>query len=100
MAGGVQLYRLSPVKTDGILNTAQTSNIGSRQQVKVNCRAGAGLDEPAHYALAVTLEVADELRVPVYQEVSERINLQTAIRATAWVGGWSSSVTKPAPENA
>ena len=59
---------------------------GGIAEIKVNCRADAGrLRESIPYALAVTLEVADELRVPVYQEVSARINLQTAVRANAQV---------------
>ena len=32
-------------------------------------------------SLAITLETADNLRVPVYQEVAERINLQQEVRA-------------------
>lgn len=55
---------------------------GGVAEVKVNCRADAGrLDVPIPYALAVTLDVAEELRVPVYQEVSERIAVQADVRA-------------------
>jgi hypothetical protein len=55
---------------------------GATVRIKVNCRADAGrLDEQIPYAIAVTLETANELRVPVYQEVAERINLQTEVRA-------------------
>jgi hypothetical protein len=50
---------------------------GATIRLKVNCRADAGrLDERVPYGLAVTLEAAEALRVPVYQEVAERINLQ------------------------
>jgi hypothetical protein len=55
---------------------------GATIRLKVNCRADAGrLDERAPYGLAVTLEAAEALRVPVYQEVAERINLQQEVRA-------------------
>jgi Subtilase family len=55
---------------------------GAAIRLKVNCRADAGrLDDRIPYALAVTLEAEENLRVPVYQEVAERINLQTEVRA-------------------
>ena len=54
---------------------------GAAIRLKVNCRADAGrLDDRIPYALAVTLEAEQDLRVPVYQEVAERINLQTEVR--------------------
>lgn len=54
---------------------------GASIRLKVNCRADAGrLDDRIPYALAVTLEAGEDLRVPVYQEVAERINLQTEVR--------------------
>jgi hypothetical protein len=55
---------------------------GAAIRLKVNCRADAGrLDDRIPYALAVTLEAGENPRVPVYQEVAERINLQTEVRA-------------------
>jgi hypothetical protein len=55
---------------------------GSSAMIKVNCRADAGrLDDRVPYAIAVTLEAANDLRVPIYQEVADRINLQTEVRA-------------------
>jgi hypothetical protein len=55
---------------------------GSSARIKVNCRADAGrLDDRIPYAIAVTLETAEALRVPVYEEVAERINLQGEVRA-------------------
>lgn len=55
---------------------------GAAIRLKVNCRADAGrLDERIPYALAVTLEAGENLRIPVYQEVAERINLQSEVRA-------------------
>lgn len=41
---------------------------------KVNCVADAGkLETPIRFALCVTLEVAQELTLPIYQEIRERI---------------------------
>ena len=55
---------------------------GATIRLKVNCRADAGrLDDRIPYGLAVTLEVAEDLRVPVYHEVAERIRLQEEVRA-------------------
>lgn len=55
---------------------------GATIRLKVNCRADAGhLEDRIPYALAVTLETAENLRVPVYQEVAERISLQEEVRA-------------------
>ena len=54
---------------------------GANVRIKVNCRADAGhLDDVVPYALAVTLETAENLRVPVYEEVAERINLRREVR--------------------
>jgi hypothetical protein len=54
---------------------------GANLRIKVNCRADAGhLDDLIPYALAVTLETAENLRVPVYEEVAERINLRREVR--------------------
>ena len=54
---------------------------GAEVQVKVNCREDAGrLDEPVPYALALTLETGEGLRVPVYQEIAERLQLRSAVR--------------------
>jgi hypothetical protein len=47
---------------------------GDSLQVKVNCRADAGeFPEGARYALAVTLEVAEEEQLPIYEEIRTRI---------------------------
>ncbi len=55
---------------------------GATIRLKVNCSADAGrLEDRVPYGLAVTLEAAEGLRVPVYQEVAERINLQAEVRA-------------------
>ena len=55
---------------------------GATARIKVNCRADAGrLDDRIPYALAVTLETAEALRIPVYEEVADRIRLQGEVRA-------------------
>ncbi|WP_275425922.1 S8 family peptidase [Occallatibacter savannae] len=56
---------------------------GEMLRVKVNCRADAGsLIERVPYALAVTLEAAEDLRIPIYEEVAERVRLQAEVRTT------------------
>ena len=45
--------------------------------IKVNCRADAGpIDEPIKYALAVTLEVAEGIDLPIYQEIRDRLAIR------------------------
>ena len=54
---------------------------GSNLEVKVNCREDAGhLVERVPYCLAVTLEVAPELPVSVYDEVRVRLQVPVAVR--------------------
>lgn len=48
--------------------------------IKVNCRSDAGdIPEPIRYALAVTLEVAEGIDIPVYQEVRDRLRIRVQI---------------------
>lgn len=48
--------------------------------IKVNCRADAGdIPEPIRYALTVTLEVAEGIDIPVYQEVRDRLRIRVPI---------------------
>ena len=60
--------------------------------IKVNCRADAGvLTEPIRYGLAVTLEIAEDINIPlislpIYQEVRDRL----VVRAPIAVQGASS----------
>lgn len=50
-------------------------------QIKVNCREDAGpIGEPIHYGLAVSLEVAEGLNLPIYQEIRDRIRPEIGIR--------------------
>ncbi|NIA11520.1 MAG: S8 family serine peptidase [Nitrospiraceae bacterium] len=48
--------------------------------IKVNCRADAGdIPEPIRYGLAVTLEVAEGIDIPIYQEVRDRLRIRIPI---------------------
>jgi hypothetical protein len=48
--------------------------------IKVNCRADAGdIPEPIRYGLAVTLEVAEGIAIPIYQEVRDRLRIRVPI---------------------
>ena len=54
---------------------------GDAIAIKVNCRADAeDLPEPIRYALAVTLEVAEGIAIPVYQEVRDRLRIRVPIQ--------------------
>ncbi|MCU1305531.1 MAG: hypothetical protein JWN45_226 [Acidobacteriaceae bacterium] len=54
---------------------------GANIRIKVNCREDAGpLLDGVPYALAVSLEVAEALAVPVYEEVRVRLNIPVPIR--------------------
>lgn len=47
---------------------------GAFMEIKINCRADAGqLVDEVPYGLAVTLAVKEDLNLPIYQEVQERI---------------------------
>jgi hypothetical protein len=53
---------------------------GDEIAIKVTCRADAGdIPEPIRYALAVTLEVAEGIEIPVYQEVRDRLRIRVPI---------------------
>ncbi len=48
--------------------------------IKVNCREDAGkLQVPVRYAIAVTLEVAEGLRLPIYEEIQDRLRVSVPI---------------------
>ena len=50
--------------------------------IKVNCRADAGsIEEPVNYALAVTLEVAEGIDLPIYQEIRDRLAIRVRLQA-------------------
>lgn len=53
----------------------------SNLAVRVNCAKDAGaLDIPIPFGLAVTLEVAEGLQIPIYNQVSARVQEQLAVR--------------------
>lgn len=57
---------------------------GDKLVIKVSCREDAGeLTVPVRYGLAVTLEVAPELQIPVYNEIRARIRPEVELRARA-----------------
>lgn len=54
---------------------------GDILRVKVNCREDAGsITQPIHYGLAVSLEVAEGISLPIYQELRDRIRPEIGIR--------------------
>lgn len=53
---------------------------GETLLLKVNCRADADdIPEPIRYGLAVTLEVAENIDVAIYQEVKDRLAIRVPI---------------------
>lgn len=53
---------------------------GDEIAIKVNCRKDAGdIPEPIRYGLAVTLEVAEGINIPIYQEVRDRLRVRVAV---------------------
>jgi len=59
---------------------AATFQDGENIAVKVSCRADAGdIPEPVRYGLAVTLEIAEAINIPIYQEVRDRLRIRERI---------------------
>ena len=53
---------------------------GDVNRLKINCRAvGGRITEPVRYGLAVTLEVAAGIDIPIYQEVRDRLAVRVQI---------------------
>ena len=53
---------------------------GENIVVKINCRSDASdIIAPVHYGLAVTLEVAQGVSLPIYQEVRDRLAVRVAV---------------------
>ena len=49
-------------------------------RLKINCRAVAGrITEPIRYGLVVTLEVAEGINIPIYQEVRARLVVRVQV---------------------
>ncbi|MBI5416553.1 S8 family peptidase [Candidatus Poribacteria bacterium] len=54
---------------------------GDFLNISVVCREDAGnLDEEVQYGLAVTLETAESVGIPIYEEIRERINVSVPIK--------------------
>ena len=61
------------VEGDNVEHFAEGDNI----KITVNCRADAGdLPRPVRYGLAVTLEVAEDVGISIYQEVRDRLHVR------------------------
>ncbi len=60
---------------------------GDDLAIVVNCREDApGLEEAVPYGLAVSLEVAEGIEIPVYEEVQARIGVRVGITPRSIVG--------------
>lgn len=61
-------------------NEVVTYQDGENLEIDVVCRQDAGsLDESVNYGLAVTLEVAAEVEIPIYEEIRQRIEVPIKI---------------------
>ena len=59
---------------------AEVFQDGDVIRLKVNCRAvGGRITEPVRYGLAVTLETAEGIDIPIYQEVRARLAVRVQI---------------------
>ena len=53
---------------------------GDNLEIQVSCRSDAGtLEEEVPYAFAATLEVAQEIGVPIYEEVRSRVRARVRV---------------------
>jgi hypothetical protein len=53
---------------------------GDQMVIKVNCRADAAdIEGPIAYALVVTLEVAEGIAIPIYEEVRARLHVKVPV---------------------
>ena len=60
---------------------AKVVNDGDEIEIRVECRADAGLlDETVRYALVVTLEVEESVDILLYEEIRNRLQLPTPVR--------------------
>jgi len=61
-------------------NSVVTYQDGEFLTVSVVCRSDAGsLDEEVYYGIAVTLETAEGIELPIYEEIKERINIPISV---------------------
>ncbi|MBI3655778.1 MAG: S8 family peptidase [Acidobacteria bacterium] len=62
-------------------NSAVPLNDGDALTIKVNCRKDAGkIQQPIPYGLAISLEVAEGIDIPIYEEIRTRIASAIEIR--------------------
>jgi hypothetical protein len=55
---------------------------GANLEIQVSCRADAGtLEEDVPYALVTTLEVAEEIGLPIYEEIRARVQERVLVAA-------------------
>ena len=67
-------------------NRAVPYQDGENIIIKVNCRADAGdINEPIRYGLAVTLEVTEEVHIPVYQEIRNRLAIPVPVQSASTI---------------
>ena len=53
---------------------------GDGMVIAINCRADAGvINQPVRYAVAVTLEISENLDIPIYEEVRSRLALRIRV---------------------
>lgn len=56
---------------------------GDNLEIQVSCKADAGtLEEEVPYGFAATLEVAEEIGVPIYEEVRDRVQARVRVAPT------------------
>jgi hypothetical protein len=64
-------------------NAAMNIVSGANIPITVSCTEDAGgLTMPIHYALAVSLEMASALNIPIYEEISQRLRVRAAVRVS------------------
>jgi hypothetical protein len=57
---------------------------GANLEIQVNCSSDAGvLEEAVPYALAATIEVAEEIGIDIYSEVAVRVHAARVIVASS-----------------
>ncbi|MFO0591293.1 MAG: S8 family peptidase [Polyangiaceae bacterium] len=56
---------------------------GDALLIQVSCRASAGsLEEPIPYAIAITLEIAENIGVPIYEEIAQRLRAIVRVQSS------------------
>ncbi len=81
MCAGVNAASRGTVQHDVLQGTeAVDFQDGDAVVIKVSCRADAGdILAPVRYGLAVTLEVAEGVAIPIYEEVADRLRVRVPV---------------------